>query len=441
MGTSMFSAVTGLLAHQRKMDVIANNIANVSTTGYRGSRMMFQNLLSQTLEGGAAPNGDFGGTNPLQIGLGVGIGSIDVNHTQGALLTTGISSDLAIQGNGFFILSNGNGAFYTRDGTFDLNAAGVLIDPATGLRVRGYTADANGVIDTNLPPGDLIIPIGNTSIVRETQNAVLRGNLNSSATDGTTTQRTLRVYDSLGTPRDVVLTFTKRAQVDSGGTLYNAWSWSAQFDGTDVTNVPAGQEGVLLFDSGGAFFAEGALDTGTGTFTARSALPSQDQVSIPPGLFPGSSLPTTPFEFAVDFSEVSQLAEENNVTVFSQDGFPLGVLETYEIATDGTINGIFTNGLMRTMGQISMAWFPNVGGLERRGENLFIETSSSGLAQIGAPGTGGRGTIAGGTLENSNVDLGTEFSNMIITQRAYQANARTITTADTMLQEAVNLVR
>jgi len=441
MGTAMFTAVTGLLGQQRKMDVIANNIANVSTTGYRGSRLMFQDLLSQTLSGGSAPNGNFGGTNGLQVGLGVGVGTIDINFTEGSPTTTGVSSDLAIEGNGFFVLSNGTGYFFTRDGTFDLNSEGILIDPATGLRVRGYAADGHGNIDINTPIGDLRIPIGNTSIVQATENAILTGNLDSEAAVGTTTQRLLRVYDSLGTPRDIQLFFTKTTQIDDGGTAYNAWEWRAEFDSNDVTNVPAGQTGVLLFDSDGNFYAEGAFDSGTTTFTARSALPSEYQVSIPATLFTGSSIPVVPFEFEVDFSQMSQLAETSDVTVFSQDGFPMGTLESFEVGQNGVINGIFTNGLMQVMGQIALANFPNVGGLSRQGDNLFIETPSSGLAQVGLPNTGGRGTILGGVLEGSNVDLGTEFSNMIITQRAYQANARTITTADTMLQEAVNLIR
>ena len=440
--TAMFTGVTGLLAHQRRLDVVANNIANVNTTGYRASRVLFQDLFSQTLRGGTPPVGSFGGQNPYQVGLGVGIASIDVLHDQGSLFTTGVASDFAIQGNGFFVLSDGSGSYYTRDGSFALNANGVLIDPATGMRVQGYMADSNGVVDVNTTtPSDIVIPAGETSIVQATSSATLGGNLEANAAEGTEVVRTVRVYDSLGTPRDVRLTFTKRAQVDDGtGTLYNAWVWQAEFEGTDVTNVPAGESGVVLFDANGAFHLEGSL-TAADAFTDRSALPSQDEVSIPDTSFTGPSIPVVPFDFSIDFSSVTELAADSDVTITRQDGYPRGVLESFNIGADGIINGVFTNGLSRVMGQVALATFTNIGGLARHGDNMFIETAASGVAQVGAPSTGGRGTVAGGVLEGSNVDLGTEFSHLIITQRGYQANARTITAADTLLQETVNLVR
>jgi len=441
----MSIAVTGLLAHQRRLDVIANNIANVNTTAYRSSRMMFQDLFSQTLEAGTAPVGSFGGTNPLQVGLGVTIGSIDVDHGQGSLFTTGVNSDLAIQGSGFFILSDGQNQFYTRDGTFSLNAEGILIDPATGLHVLGYTADANGLIDPdNTVPGDLTIPLGTRQTLRQTENAYADGNIEiEDVAEGKTFQHTLRVVDSLGVERSIVLTLTKRAQVDDGGTLYNALLWRAEFEGSDVTNVNPGESGVLLFDTDGNLHAEGSIDHGvTDTFTARASLASQDEISIPGTLFTGPSIPAVPFEFDLDFSATTH-AGEAGTTDFgaSQDGFRLGVLASFAIGQDGIINGTFTNSLQIVLGQIAVADFPNVAGLDRYGDNLFFETPSSGLARLGTPNTGGRGSVSGGTLESSNVDLGTEFTNLIITQRGFQANARTITAADTLLQEAVNLVR
>lgn len=443
MSTAMFTAVTGLLAHQRQLDVVANNIANVNTTGYRASRVLFQDLFSQTLEGGAAAVGNFGGRNPSQIGLGVSIAGIDVIHEPGSLFTTGVASDLAIQGNGFFVLTDGNRDYYTRDGSFALNANGVLIDPATGTRVQGYAADSSGVIDTNSPVGDLIVPVGGTAIVRATTVANLGGNLDSEAAAATEIERTIRVYDSQGTARDVRLTFTKRAQVDDGsGTLYNAWLWRAEFSGAnDVTNVPAGQTGVVLFDSNGVFHLEGAVDNATDAFTARVALPSQDEVSIPVGLFTGLSLPTVPFDFDIDFSRITELAADSDVTITNQDGYPRGVLESFNVGANGTINGVFTNGLIQVMGQVALATFPNVAGLSRHGDNRFVESPACGLPQVGTAGSGGRGGISAGVLEGSNVDLGTEFSRMIVTQRGFQANARTITAADTILQETVNLVR
>jgi len=436
----MYTGVTGLLAHQRRMDVVANNISNVNTYGYRSSRMNFQDLFSQTLQGGSGRAGDVLGTNPEQIGLGVVVGSIDIDFTQGSLFSTGVDSDLAIQGNGFFILSDGTDRVYTRDGSFSRDVNGLLVDPATGLRVQGYMADATGVIPTTATLGDITIPIGNRSIVSATENAAFGGNLDSDAAVGTQVSRTLRVYDSLGTEREIQVVFTRREQVTDNGTAYNAWTWNATFDGTEVSNVPSGQTGCILFDSTGAFHAEGAIDA-SDTFTARADLPSQAQVSVPDTAFTDTSVPTTPFEFAIDFANTTSLSGSTDLTMTSQDGYARGVLESFSVAGDGTVNGVFSNGITQVIGQVALASFSNLGGLSRVGDNLFAETPASGMAQIGTPNTGGLGSVSGGVLEGSNVDLGTEFSNMILTQRGYQANARTVTAADTLLQEAVNLIR
>ncbi len=216
MGTAIFSGVTGLIAFQRRLDVIASNISNVNTTAYRSSRVLFQDLFSQTLQGPRAPVGNFGGSNPVQVGLGVRIGTIDVNHSQGSLQTTGVSSDLAIQGAGFFVLSNGSSSSYTRDGSFALNANGLLIDPATGLTVQGFTADMNGLIPTDGVAGNLIVPVGGRAIVQATTDTTLVGNLDSNAAVGDAVTRVIQVFDSLGTPRDITITFSKVAPVDDG---------------------------------------------------------------------------------------------------------------------------------------------------------------------------------------------------------------------------------
>ena len=416
MGTAIFTAVTGLQAHQRRMDVIANNIANINTPGFRSSRMLFQDLFSQTLEGARAPVDSFGGTNPTQVGLGTQIGTIDVSHQQGALFNTGVYSDLAIQGSGFFVLSGEDtGSYvYTRDGSFSLNANGELVDPATGRLVQGYQADATGAIDTTTPLTNLVVPVGGTSIVRATETATLIGNLDSDAASGDTVDRTITVYDSLGTARDITITFTKSATP-------NDWDWTATTTDTEVNAITA--SGTITFDADGNFSS------------VTSSTVSVDFVDTIEGL------PTDPFDFDLDFSDVTMLSDTSDITLQVQDGFPRGILESFNIGNDGVINGVFTNGLSRVIGQVALATFSNVGGLTRIGSNYFTETPASGAAQIGTANSGGRGQVSGGVLEGSNVDLSTEFSNMIVTQRGYQANARTITTSDTMLQEAVNLVR
>ncbi|MDQ1255901.1 MAG: Flagellar hook protein FlgE, partial [Candidatus Hydrogenedentes bacterium] len=371
MGQAIFTGVTGLLAHQRRMDVVANNIANVNTTGYRGSRVIFQDLFSQTLQGAAAPNGAFGGTNPMQVGLGVGVGSIDVIHNQGSLLNTGLNSDLAVQGNGFFVMTDGATRLYSRDGSFQVNANGVLVDPATGMRVQGYMADANGVIDTADELGDLTVPIGNQSIVRATANAVMIGNLTSDAAAADTVQHTIRVYDSLGAARDIQLTFTK---LPANG----QWQWSAATTDPDIQSITAG--GTIQFDDNGAFV---------------SSTSNQVQANYNPA---GPALPVNPFTFDVDFASMTQLAGDSDISLHSQDGFERGVLESFSIGRNGVINGVFTNGLMQAIGQVAVATFPNVGGLARSGNNMFEETPASGQGQVGLPATGGRGEVVGGVL-------------------------------------------
>lgn len=414
MGTALFTGVTALLANQRRLDVIASNIANVNTTGYRSARVLFQDLFSQTLQGARAPDANSGGSNPIQVGLGIRIASIDLNFTQGSLFTTGLASDLAIQGSGFFALRGGSGTVFTRDGSFALNANGALIDPASGFIVQGFLADQTGTIVAAVPE-DIVVPVGATSIVRATENVTLIGNLDAATAVGDTVERTVRVFDSLGTARDVSLTFTKDL-------ASNEWTWDATYTDPSVV-APAVGTGTLVFDNDGNFVS------------ATSTTVSLDFVAGLP------ALPIDPFVFDLGFTAITQLTSTSDVAVQNQDGFPRGTLETFNIGAGGVINGVFTNGLTRVIGQVALATFSNTGGLERIGDNMFRDTPGSGTAQIGMPGTGGRGAVSGGVLEGSNVDLGTEFSNLIVTQRSFQANARTITTADTLLQETVNLIR
>jgi len=316
----MFTGVTGLLVHQRRLDVIADNIANVNTTGYRTSRVQFQSLFSQTLSGGRAPVGALGGVNPIQVGLGVNIGAIETSFTQSALITTGVPSDLAIQGDGFFILSDGEIYSYTRDGSFALGSNGALVEPSTGQLLQGYMADDTGAIDLNAPIQNLVIPMGTASIVRTTTNVVFTGNLNAGAAVGDTVTRNVRVYDSLGNARDLTLVFTKAAGS-------NQWDWAVTTTDPLISSVTG--SGTITYDTTGNVSAGG-----TGTITVN--------------FVPGSpSLPTDPFTFTFDFSDTTQLGAVSDVAVFSQDGYPRGSLESFTFGQDGVIVGVFTNGLTR----------------------------------------------------------------------------------------------
>ena len=399
---SLFSGVSGLLTHQTRMDVIGNNIANVNTVGFKASRVTFADVLYESLRSATMPTPERGGTNPRQVGLGVQIGSIDVLHTAGNLQPTGITTDLAIRGNGFFVLLDGAQQLYTRAGVFDFDQEGWLVSKATGMRVAGWNA-VNGVVNPNGPIEAIRIASDQTLPARATTDVVLEGNLNVDSSDAV---RSIAVYDSLGRRHDVVVRFTK--------TGTNTWNWEISYGNPPTTN----NTGNISFSSTGQL-----LSGPTGG------------ISFNPG---GGAATVT---LTIDFSRLTQYAAPTEVHIRSQNGFPPGSLEEVRIDASGVVTGIFSNGLTQTLAQIALATFPNPGGLEQAGDTAFRASNNSGMARIGTPGTGDRGVIAAGNVEMSNVDLSEEFASMIVTQRGFQANSRIITTSDEMLQELVNLKR
>jgi flagellar hook protein FlgE len=416
---AMFAGVSGLQVHQTKLNVIGNNVANVNTTGYKAGRVTFQDQLSQTLRYSVGPGNSLGGQNPMQVGLGASLGAVDTLQTQGNLQSTGKPTDLALQGNGFFLVSNGEDTFYTRDGSFDLDSEGNLVNPANGLRLVGYSADSTGKIDTTgqLTGSDsLKIPVGTLTAVKPTENAQLQGNLNAVDPRGEWGV-SLKVYDSLGIGHPMTFNFTKAtpaAGAPAGATAQ--WNWTAKENGATVaSSTPAN---ALFFDAKGQILNTTPLD-----------------ISMTPGAG------ALPLSFKVDVTGISQLAGGSNVAATSQDGFPVGVLQTFTIAPDGVISGVFSNGQTRTLGMVATASFSNPAGMEKLGQNLFRASSNSGLAQVGAPSQNGRGKLSTGYVEMSNVDLANEFTNMIVTQRGFQANTRVITVVDDLLQELINLKR
>jgi flagellar hook protein FlgE len=428
---SMFSAISGLRGHQIMMDVIGNNIANVNTVGFKSGRVNFQDILSQTLHGATAPSGGLGSINPAQIGLGMTVAGIDVLQTQGNLQSTGKTTDMAIQGDAFFIESDGSGTSYTRDGAFDIALDGSLANPASGMKVQGWQADSAGAIDITQPITNLVIPIGQRTTALNTSHVTLTGNLDAGSTGpvvgppavaATTVPTTMTIFDSLGIAHSVKITFTKTA-------VANQWDWAATKDAADtgitITNVPyaagppvvpAVNNGSLTYTSGGVFSAS----TGTLAFT-----------------FPDGATSTTP---AIDLSAMTQFSGTSQPTG-QTDGFTSGTLVTFAVGNAGELSGVYSNGQTQVLGQIALANFLNSAGLLRAGQNNFSATSASGPANIGTAGTGGRGSVTTGALEMSNVDLATQFTGMITAERGFQANGRVITTSDEMLQELVNLKR
>jgi flagellar hook protein FlgE len=419
---AMYNGVSGLRAHKTQMDVISNNIANINTIGFKTSSVTFREMISQTLRGAGAPKpGGLGGTNPMQIGLGVGIGSIETNMTSGSLLPTGKTTDVAIEGSGFLILGDGQGKYYTRDGSFNLDAEGNIVSAGSGLRVLGWTADlATGGIDDAAPisaSSGIRLPVGQLAIARQTSNIALGGNLNSDSAVGGKANASLEVFDSLGVSHTLTVTFTKTAN-DS------EWDW-------EVTSPDAA--------------VGSTIGTGTITFTSGKSDITTEGISF---TMANSNGATNPVDITLDFKAITQYGADstaanggNTVAPTSQDGLPLGVLDGFTVDKDGTINGTFDNGMTQRMGRIALAQFGNPGGLSRTGNNLWAETGNSGLPQVGAPATGSLGNLTAGFLESSNVDLPTEFANMIVAQRGFQANSRVITTSDEILQELVQLKR
>ena len=406
---SMFSAISGLRGHQVMMDVIGNNIANVNTVGFKSGRVNFQDILSQTFRGASAPNGGLGSVNPAQVGLGMTVAGIDVLHTQGNLQSTGRQTDMAIQGDGFFVLSDGSRNFFTRDGAFDISLDGTLVNPAIGLKVQGWQADSTGLIDTTTATTSIIIPLGQRTTALATSTADIHGNLDASAVVGGSASTTINVFDTLGNRHSVKVTFTKTAA--------NSWDWAASTDPTDVGTTTS-STGTLDFTSGGVWSA---------------ATGSPIVVAFTNGA-------TTPATVPVDFAQMTQYSGASAVSGIT-NGFTSGSLVTFTIGSGGDITGVYTNGQTQPLGQIALASFLNPGGLSRQGQNLFGVSSASGDAAIGQPGQGGRGSVTTGSLEMSNVDLATQFTGMITAERGFQANGRVITTSDEMLQELVNLKR
>jgi flagellar hook protein FlgE len=406
---SMFSAISGLRAHQVMMDEIGNNIANVNTVGYKSGRVNFQDILSQTFRGASASQNGLGSINPAQVGLGVTVAGIDVIMTQGNLQSTGRNTDMAIQGDGFFVLSDGSRQFFTRDGSFDIGLGGELINPASGMEVQGWNADSAGNIDTTTAVTNVVIPLGTRTTALASSTATLTGNLDAAAAVGDTASTTLTIVDSLGVTHSVKVTYTK--------TGANAWSWAASTDPTDA-DASTASTGTIAFNSDGTF----ASSTGS-----------------PIGLTLTNGA-TSPLDVAAVMDAMT--GYQGTSTINGQvDGFTSGTLITFTIGSGGDITGVFSNGQTQLLGQIAMGSFVNPGGLLRQGQNLYASSSASGTPAIGVPGSGGRGTVTTGSLEMSNVDLATQFTSMITAERGFQANGKVITTSDEMLQDLVNLKR
>ncbi|MEV7635430.1 flagellar hook protein FlgE [Pseudarthrobacter enclensis] len=387
---SLYSGISGLRAHQTMLDVTGNNIANVNTTGFKASATQFQDTLSQMTQPAAAGQDGGAGTNPAQIGLGVRVAGISTNFGQGSAQNTGKASDLMISGDGFFVTGKGAQTFYTRAGAFEPDNAGRLVSPDGGI-LQGWGA-VNGVVNTGGALGPIVVSPNATSPAVATTQTGLNGNLPADAPAGAVLERQVKVFGADGASRTLDLTFTK-----------SAVGWNV-----------AGQD------------ANGA--------TGATAIRFQDGVLAAGGSFAVGGI-------TVDLGAVTGYAAMSTLTVAGQNGAEAGTLQSYTLAPNGSVVGSFSNGSRSVLARVALAKFANPGGLEKAGGNTYVATGNSGAVQLGTPGAAGMGTLATGSLEMSNVDLSQEFTNLIVAQRGFQANARIITTSDEVLQELSNLKR
>ncbi len=486
MMRSLYSGVSGLKNHQTRMDVVGNNISNVNTTGFKSSRVTFSDTLSQTLSGASAPTDNGGGTNPKQIGLGSATSSIDTLFTDGSVQSTGVNTDLCLSGNGLFVVKDGNLSYYTRNGNFKFDKQGYYVN-SDGLKVQGWSATTPGdAINTNGQPSEICIPAGKTMAASATTKATFSSNLNAAEpmiksitittadgktetintdgktfkvgapytiggtastiasltlnmTDGTNTTETegsftvgyskpkttiATVYDSLGNSHNVVIYMTKTGADDTGST----WRMSLADVKTDGTST------ATLKDSNGKdinlampktevkFNVNGGYDTGSGTTTLTLTNGAVGTQTV-----------------ALDFTALTQYAGSS--TAFATtDGNAAGTLKSVSIDSSGVITGTYTNGLNVQEAQVAIAQFNNASGLTKTGNSLYTESNNSGTPNVGT--VNGLGcTVTPSSLEMSNVDMASELTDMIVTQRGYQSNSKIITVSDELLETLINMKR
>ena len=464
MMRALYSGVSGLKNHQTRMDVIGNNISNVNTYGFKSERVSFQDMISQTMAGAAEPKDNVGGVNPKQVGLGMMVASIDKLMTQGSLQSTGKDTDVAIQGEGFFIVADGDKKFYTRAGNFDVDKEGNLVNPSNGMKVQGWNAqlDArqNAFISTAGQTDGIKIPLYSKEPAKETSFVQFKSNLNStvaavpaSATDqeryGMITaadpskrrghMTSINVYDDQGKEHSLQLFLWKADQ--------NKWTASVSMTDADQLTVDVtGPEGQNTAIAGNKRFD--LTFTPDGRLTSVSdGVDAKNQGLLTANV--GFRIPGNPEVRTIELrlgeaglvEGITQFSSTFTTKAVEQDGYTMGYMESFKIDASGVVTGVYSNGAQKPLAQIALANFANPEGLVKSGENNFVVSNNSGAAIVGESGIGGLGKINSGFLEMSNVDLADQFTDMIVTQRGFQANSKSITTADQLLQELLTLKR
>lgn len=417
--TALFTGASGLIANSTALDVVGNNLANLNTTGYKTQRVLFQDQVYQMISSGSAGDGaTLGGTNASQIGYGVGIGTVSTQFLQGAINPTGRPLDVALQGGGFFTLRGVTGNVFTRAGSFGVDANGFLVDPATGARVQrfGTVGEGSGTLPAFQVPGDndIRVPFGAGAVGSPTANVRYQGNLNRDAAVGDTVTAPIQIFDSQSGPQTLNVQFSK--------TGINTWQATGSLStaGTTVTIPPT----PITFDGTGMLVSPASL---TATITGIAGANPQT-VNLLLGT-PGSAV------------GISQFGGASNASAVTQDGTGAGSLTQVSVDANGNVQGSFTNGRVIPLAQLAISSFNNDGGLIREGDNYYVTGPGSGEALVGPAASGGRGIIQGNALEGSSVDVAIEFSRLILAQRGFQINSRTISVANETLQELANVVR
>jgi flagellar hook protein FlgE len=470
--------LSGLQADAVALDTIGNNLANLNTTAYKGQTTSFEDLFYQQI-------GESGSGDAIQTGAGVKVSGTTTDFSQGTLSPTTGSSNMALAGNGFFVVQQDGVQSLTRAGDFQLDSSGNLIT-ADGEQVMGYAA-VNGAVSQSGGLQPINIPVGANEAAQATQNFSVTANLNSGATTGTAFQTPVQMFDSLGQSHQVTVTYTK--------TGTNTWSYAVALPSSDATGTPINNTGTLSFDSSGNLITPAAtpwsagmtVTVGTtivdsngnieratsvsGTGTAGGSVPAWSATAgttvtdnagpnqvvwtnlgapssvAGPITFPGMTDGANSLSFNWDLNgntsspAITQLAAASSNNGTSQDGFTSGVYQGFTVDTNGVITAQFSNERTSTIGQVAVATVANVAGLTVTGDNNFATTAASGSATIGVANTGGRGEVDDDELEQSNVDISAEFSDLIVAQRAFEANSKTVTTFDTVTQDTLSMIR
>jgi flagellar hook protein FlgE len=410
MFTSFSTALSALGAHSTAVDVVGNNLANLNTPGFKTSTVSFHDLVTQSL--GA-------GLGETQVGFGVGRPVTLRQFSQGAIQSSTGALDAAIQGDGFLVVVDRSGSvLYTRGGNLQVDKSGNLLT-STGEKIQGWTQAHDGSVDTSGAIGDIVVPVGSVKEPKASTEFSFDLNLDASAPDGSTFSASIEVYDSLGEAHVVKVDFTKAES--------NRWDYSISVPDADLQSPPfTPVTGQILFD------ATGKVDPST---------TAPEPVSIT-GLLSGAADMSLNWQLQNGLaSRLTQFAQPSAIAANAQDGSPAAQMVRVGLADGGKILAQYSNGQQILVGQVAMAAIRNPESLIAVGNNNYQLSARSALPAIGLPGTGGRGTILGGAVEYSNADIAREFTNLIVLQRGYQANARVITAVDELSQETINLKR